>query len=106
MVSMKINKGSMEIELNGTLPDITAELLMGIRSVHKKIKSADEESGEMFEALLMMGLFKIFNPEEGDELLKKLKKIVNDEDDDDDENDDDDVLDDIIELITKIKEAK
>ena len=82
MVSMKINKGNMEIELNGTLPDITAELLVGIRAVHKKIKSADEDSGEMFEALLMMGLFKTFNPEEGEELLEKIKKIVNDEDED------------------------
>lgn len=106
MVSMKINKGNMEIELNGTLPDITAELLVGIRAVHKKIKSADEESGEMFEALLMMGLFKIFNPEEGDELLKKLKKAVEEDDDEDEDDEDDDVLDDIIELLTKVRDAK
>lgn len=105
MVNMKINKGNMEIELNGTLPDLTAELLMGIRAVHKKIKSADEDSGEMFEALLMMGLFKIFNPEEGDELLQKLRKAV-EEDDDEDEDEDDDVLDDIIKLLTKVRDAK
>lgn len=105
MVSMKINKGNMEIELNGTLPGLTAELLMGIRAVHKKIKSADEDSGEMFEALLMTGLFKIFNPEEGEKLMEHLKRIVNDEDDDD-ENDDDDFLDDIIELLTKVRDAK
>ena len=104
MVSMKINKGNIEMELNGTLPDITAELLMGIKSAHSKIKNADEDSGEMFEALLMMGLFKIFNPEEGDELLKKLKKAVEEDDDDDDE--DDDVLGDIIELLTKVRDAK
>ena len=57
----------------------------------------------MFERLLMLGLFKIFRPEEADKFVDGLK---NSKEEDENEDDDDDVLDDIIELLTKVRDAK
>ena len=102
MVNMKVDKGNINLGISGGLGDIVAEIVYGIDKIHEKIKETNEDSGDMFEGLLMLGLFKIFRPKEADEFVKGLKKSADDEDDDED----DDVLDDIIELLTKVRDAK
>lgn len=101
MVNMKVDKGNINIGISGALVDIVSELVYGIDKIHEKIKDTDKESGDAFEGLLMVGLLKVFRSDEADEFVKGLKKSADDEDDDDEE-----ILDDIIELLTKIKEAK
>lgn len=101
MVNMKVDKGNINLGISGGLGDIVAEIVYGIDKIHEKIKETDEDSGDMFEGLLMLGLLKVFRPKEADEFVKGLKKSADDEDDDDEE-----ILDDIIELLTKVRDAK
>lgn len=98
MVNMKVNKGNVSIGISGELIDIVAEIVYGIDKVHSKVKETSEEAGETFEAALMLGLFKIFRPDEADAFAKKLGKFV----DDDDDDDVDSFIDDIT---TMLKEA-
>lgn len=100
MVNMKVDKGNINLSISGGLGDIVAEIVYGIDKIHEKIKETNEDSGDMFEGLLMLGLLKVFRPKEADEFVKGLKKST------DDEDEDDDVLDEIIELLTKVRDAK
>ena len=107
MVNMKVDKGNLNLGISGELTDIVAEIVYGIDKIHDKIKETNEESGNAFEGLLMLGLCKVFRPKEADDLVKELKKLTEqEEDDEEDDDEDDDVLDDIIELLTKIKGTK
>lgn len=103
MVNMKVNKGNISLGISGELGDIVAEIVYGIDKIHEKIKETNEDSGDMFEGLLMLGLLKIFRPEEADKFVDELKDS---KEEDENEDDDDDVLDDIIELLTKVRDAK
>lgn len=104
MVNMKVNKGNISLGISGELGDIVAEVVYGIGKIHEKIKETNEESGDAFEGLLMIGLLKIFRPDDADKLAEELKKLS--EEEDDEEDDDEEVLDEIIELLTKVRDAK
>ena len=108
MVNMKVNKGNLNLAISGDLTDIVAEIVYGIDKIHEKIKEVNKESGDAFEGLLMVGLLKVFRSYEADKFVKGLKEAIEEDDEDEDEESDDDeeVIDDIIELLTKIKEAK
>ena len=103
MVNMKVNKGNISLGISGGLGDIVAEIVYGIDKIHEKIKETNEESGDMFEGLLMIGLLKVFRPDDADKLAEELKKLS---EEDDEEDDDEEVLDEIIELLTKVRDAK
>ena len=106
MVNMKVDKGNLNLGISGSLSDIVAEIVYGIDKIHEKIKETDEGSGEAFEGLLMIGLLKIFKPKEADRLVKALKESIEGDEEDDDDDDEDEVLDEIIELLTKVRDAK
>lgn len=105
MVNMKVNKGNLNLAISGDLTDIVTEVVYGIGKIHEKIKETNEESGDAFEGLLMIGLLKIFRPDDADKLAEELKKL-SEEEEDDEEDDDEEVLDEIIELLTKVRDAK
>ena len=104
MVNMKVNKGNLNLAISGDLTDIVAEIVYGIDKIHEKIKDTNKESGDAFEGLLMVGLLKVFRPDEADELAEELEKLS--EEDDGEKEDGEEVLDEIIELLTKVRDAK
>lgn len=103
MVNMKVDKGNISLGISGELGDIIAEIVYGIDKIYEKIKETSKESGDMFEGLLMIGLLKVFRPDDADKLTEELKKLS---EEDDEEDDDEEVLDEIIELLTKVRDAK
>ena len=106
MVNMKVDKGNISLGISGELGDIVAEVVYGIGKIHKKIKETDEKSGDVFEGLLMIGLLKVFRPDDADRLAEELKKLSENDEEEDDDDEEDDAINDLIELLTKIKEAK
>jgi adenine deaminase len=101
MVKMDVNKGNISLEITGSMSDIVSELVYGISKIRDSMKEHSEESGDVFEALLKVGLTHVFAPEVCEKGIEEFIKALEEEDEDDD--DDEDLIGD---LIARLKEAK
>ena len=101
MLNMKVTDKEINIAISGSLEDIVTEMLKGIDSVYGKVREADDEAADMFEALLMTGLLTIFKPEDAKEMFEKWAESEIEEADEDDKE----ILDDIIATLEKIRDV-
>lgn len=103
MIKMDVNKGNISLKITGSMSDIVSELVYGISKIHDSMTEHSEESGDVFEALLMVGLTHVFAPEVCEKGIDEFLKALGEDDDDDDDDEDEDFIGD---LIARLKEAK
>lgn len=102
MIKMDVNKGNISLKITGSMSDIVSELVYGISKIRDSMTEHSEESGDVFEALLMVGLTHVFAPEVCEKGIDEFLKALEEDDDDDDDEDEDFIGD----LIARLKEAK
>lgn len=79
MVNPKVNKSKITLAMTGDLATIVSELVYAIDYAHQKICEVDEDQGDAFEDVLMMGLMHAFHPDDElagiDEAIDALENL-------------------------------
>lgn len=79
MVNLKVNKSKITLAMTGDLATIVSELVYAIDCAHQKICEVDEDQGDAFEDVLMMGLMHAFHPDETEEAVSEVLESIDDE---------------------------
>ena len=79
MVDLKVNKSKITLAMTGDLATIVSELVYAIDCAHQKICEVDEDHGDAFEDVLMMGLIHAFHPDETEEAVSEMLESIDDE---------------------------
>ena len=77
MISFKTENGQVELQLDGSGLDITAEVMMMVHTVYEAFKERDEDVAEMFKEAFLENAENIFDSDQEREAkVNKAKKHI------------------------------
>ena len=79
MINIKVGNEGISLATSGTLIDITAEILLGIKTLSDKLGEEDKESAERFKVMMSAGMAFIADEDEAKRILSELEDKVGDE---------------------------